>query len=684
MDQKAENAKDPLVLFMPSGRRGRFAQGTNVLEAARQLGVYVESVCGGRGICGRCQIEIQEGHFAKHGITSAADHLSPFGAKETRYAEKRDLLEGRRLSCSTTVQGDLVIDIPQDVQVNAQIVRKAADARLIDRNPAIQMCYVEVEEPDMHKPLGDLDRLKLALERDWGFSDIMIDQHLLPRVQAILRKGKWAVTAAIHKDMETARPSLIALYPGLKNEAYGIACDIGSTTIAMHLSSLLSGLTIASAGISNPQIRFGEDLMSRVSYVMMNPDGCEAMTKAVHNALNGLIEEVCAESGVDPQDILDAVFVGNPIMHHLFLGIDPTELGGAPFALAVSGAVHSWASDLDLALNMGTRVYMLPCIAGHVGADAAAATLSEGPHRQDEMMLLVDVGTNAEIILGNRDRVVAASSPTGPAFEGAEISCGQRAAPGAIERVRIDPQTLEPRVRVLGTEPWSDEPGFDLLTENTKVTGVCGSGIIEVVAEMYLAGIITEDGVINGELAEKSKRIIRDGRTYSYVLWEEDTTLTITQNDVRAIQLAKAALYAGIKLLMDKQGIAHVDRIGLAGAFGSFIDPKYAMVLGLVPDCDLDKVKAVGNAAGTGARMALLNRDYRREIEQTVTAIEKIETALEPKFQEHFVYAMALPNKVDPFPKLEKAVQLPPKTAPASTEERPARRRSREGRRQRS
>lgn len=684
MDQKAENAKDPLVLFMPSGRRGRFEKGTNVLEAARQLGVYVESVCGGRGICGRCQIEIQEGQFAKHGITSAAENISPFGAKETRYAEKRDLVDGRRLSCSSTIQGDLVIDIPRDVQVNAQIVRKAADTRLIDRNPAIQMCYVEVEEPDMHKPLGDLDRLKLALERDWGFSDIMIDQHLLPRVQGILRAGKWTATAAIHKDMETARPSLIALYPGLKNEAYGIACDIGSTTIAMHLSSLLSGLTIASAGTSNPQIRFGEDLMSRVSYVMMNPDGREAMTKAVHNALNGLIEEVCAESSVDPQDILDAVFVGNPIMHHLFLGIDPTELGGAPFALAVSGAVHSWAVDLDLALNLGTRVYMLPCIAGHVGADAAAATLSEGPHRQDEMMLLVDVGTNAEIILGNRQRVVAASSPTGPAFEGAEISCGQRAAPGAIERVRIDPQTLEPRVRVLGTEPWSDEPGFDLLTEKTKVTGVCGSGIIEVVAEMYLAGIITEDGVINGALAEKSKRIIEDGRTFSYVLWEGETKLTITQNDVRAIQLAKAALYAGIKLLMDKQNITHVERIGLAGAFGSFIDPKYAMVLGLIPDCDLEKVKAVGNAAGTGARMALLNRDYRREIEQTVTAIEKIETALEPKFQEHFVYAMALPNKVDAFPELEKVVKLPPKTAPAPTDDRPARRRSREGRRQRS
>ena len=681
MDQKADNGKDPLVLFMPSGRRGRFPKGTNVLEAARQLGVYVESVCGGRGICGRCQVEVQEGQFAKHGITSAADNISAFSPKEKRYAEKRELLEGRRLSCSSTVEGDLVFDIPQDVQVNAQIVRKAADTRLIERNPAIQMCYVEVEEPDMHKPLGDLDRLEQALERDWGFTDMMIDQHLMPKVQAILRAGNWAVTAAIHRDLETSRPSLIALYPGLKNEAYGIACDIGSTTIALHLCSLLSGLTIASAGASNPQIRFGEDLMSRVSYVMMNPDGREAMTKAVRNALNGLIEEVCAESGVDPQDILDTVFVGNPIMHHLFLGIDPTELGGAPFALAVSGAVHSWASDLNLALNQGARVYMLPCIAGHVGADAAAATLCEGPHRQDDIMLLVDVGTNAEIVLGNRERVVAASSPTGPAFEGAEISCGQRAAAGAIERVRIDPQTLEPSVRVIGNEHWSDEQGFDI--ETTKVTGICGSGIIEVIAEMFLAGIISEDGVIDGNLASRSDRIFQDGRTWSYILWEGETRLTITQNDVRAIQLAKAALYAGIKLLMEKLGITHVDRIGFAGAFGSFIDPKFAMVLGLIPDCDLDQVRAVGNAAGTGARMALLNRDYRREIERTVREIEKIETALEPKFQDHFVQAMAMPNKVDDFPELAKAVQLPAKKAPVETADGAPRRRSREGRRRR-
>jgi uncharacterized 2Fe-2S/4Fe-4S cluster protein (DUF4445 family) len=656
---------DALVLFMPSGKRGRFPVGTPVLDAARQLGVYVESVCGGRATCGRCQVTVQEGHFAKHGITSANDHLSPVGPKEERYDRVRGLPDGRRLSCSVQILGDLVIDVPQDTVINAQVVRKAADERVYERDPAIRMCYVEVEEPDMEKPLGDLDRLKAAIAADWHFDDIEVDFHLVPQVQQILRKGEWKVTAAIHRDHDSDRPRLIALYPGLKNEAYGIACDIGSTTIAMHLSSLLSGRTVASAGTSNPQIRFGEDLMSRVSYVMMNPDGRGAMTLAVREALNGLIDRVCEQGGVARSDILDSVFVGNPIMHHLFLGIDPTELGGAPFALAVSGAVHVKSSEIGLPMNEGTRTYLLPCIAGHVGADAAAATLAEGPHRQDEMMLMVDIGTNAEIVLGNSTRVVAASSPTGPAFEGAEISSGQRAAPGAIERIRIDAQTLEPRFRVIGVEQWSDEPGFEEAAATVGVTGICGSGIIEVIAEMFLAGIISEDGVVDGAMAERSPRIIANGRTFSYLVRDGAPRLMVTQNDVRAIQLAKAALYAGVKLLMDKQGVTEVDRIGLAGAFGTFIDPKYALVLGLVPDCDLAKVKAVGNAAGTGARMCLLNRGYRREIEETVKKIDKIETALEPKFQEHFVAAMALPNKVDTFPHLGAVVTLPERKAGA-------------------
>lgn len=643
---------------MPSGRRGNFAIGTPVLDAARSLGVYIESVCGGRAICGRCQVTPAFGAFAKHGIEAEPQNLSDPSSSELRYAAKRPLASDRRLSCSTKILGDIVIDVPSDVAMNQQMVRKKAEIREIARDTATRLYYVEVEEPSMDEPRGDLDRVLEALARDWQLRDLAIDFTMLARIQKILRKGEWKVTVAVHHD--DGQATLTAAWPGFHETLYGVAIDIGSTTIACHLTDLMSGETVASSGAANPQIRFGEDLMSRVSYVMMNEGGEVALTNAVRGAVSELIERVSAEAGIVPDDIVEGVFVANPVMHHLFLGIDPTELGGAPFALAASQALTLPARELDLkTMAHGARVYVLPCIAGHVGADAAAVALAEGPQNNDEIALIVDVGTNAEIILGTKARTFAASSPTGPAFEGAEISCGQRAAPGAIERVRIDRDTLEARVKVIGSELWSNEEGFAAETAAFGVTGLCGSGIIEVIAEMFLAGIITSDGIIRTELAETSDRVVMEGRTASYRLWDGSVEMRITQADVRAIQLAKAALYAGCRLLMDKMGVDTVDRIKLAGAFGNYIDPKYAMVLGLVPDCNLANVAAVGNAAGTGARMALLNRGHRRDVEALVKRIEKIEAALEPRFQEHFVYAMALPNKVEPFPELAKAVELP-------------------------
>ena len=451
--------------------------------------------------------------------------------------------------------------------------------------------------------------------------------------------------------------SRLAVWPGFRDKVYGAAVDVGSTTIAAHLCDLTSGEVIASAGAMNPQIRFGEDLMSRVSYVMMHPGGEREMTAAVRTAVRELLHEAAAQGGVSPEDILDVTLVGNPIMHHLLLGLNPVELGQAPFALAVDRAVGIPASALDLRLHPGARAYVLPCVAGHVGADTVGVVLSEAPYLRDELSLVVDVGTNAEIVLGNRERMLAASSPTGPAFEGAQISCGQRAAPGAIDRVRIDTATLEPRLRVIGNDAWSDAPEFAA----AEVTGICDSGIIEVVAEMYLAGIIYEDGVIRAEGAQRSDRVVEDGRTFAYVLHRGDIEVRVTQNDVRAIQLAKAALYAGVRLLMDRLGVDRVDRIRLAGAFGSHIDVKFAMVLGLVPDCALEHVTSAGNAAGTGARIALLDRSARPEIERTVCQIEKIETAVEPRFQTHFIEAMAIPHKTAAYPELAKAVELPPR-----------------------
>lgn len=651
------SAKGALVVFTPSGRRGRFPVGTPVLQAARSLGVDIDSVCGGRGICGRCQVLLSEGEFSKHGLVSRAEHLSPVGAVEQAYCSTQTLEPGRRLSCSTQVLGDVVIDVPSSSQVHKQVVRKEAEAHDVELDPLIRLHFVEVQQPDMHDPSGDLRRLEDALEFEWRLTDLACDVIVLQQLQAALRQGGWKVTVAVH-----AGRQIVAVWPGFREHVYGLAIDVGSTTIAAHLCHLASGEVVASAGIMNPQIRFGEDLMSRVSYVMMNPGGEKEMTAAVRAALNELAQDVSAQAGIVPQDILEATFVGNPIMHHLLLGINPVELGGAPFALATDRAITLWAVEIDFAIHRNARIYVLPCIAGHVGADTAGVILAERPDLSDKITLLVDVGTNAEIVLGNNQRLLACSSPTGPAFEGAQISCGQRAAPGAIERVRVDPQTLEPRFKVIGCELWSDDPGFADAVADIGVTGVCGSGIIEVLAEMYLAGIIRHDGTIYGELAARSPRIQADGRTFSYELYPATASrpaLKVMQNDVRAIQLGKAALYAGVRLLMERMGIAKVDRIRLAGAFGSHIDVKYAMVLGMIPDCELDQVSSAGNAAGTGARIALLDQRSRAEIEQLVRRVEKIETAVEPRFQEFFVEAMAIPHLNAPFENLRKVVTLP-------------------------
>ncbi|MFG6563446.1 ASKHA domain-containing protein [Sulfitobacter sp. 1A13421] len=660
-------SSDPLVIFTPSGKRGRFPTGTPVLTAARQLGVDLDSVCGGRGICSKCQVSPGYGQFSKHGVTVAPDALSPWNAVEERYDEKRGLKEGRRLGCQATVQGDVVIDVPPESQVHKQVVRKRAEAREIVLNPSVKLFYVEVTEPDMHEPSGDLERLRAALAEQWELEKVTADLHILQMMQPVLRKGDWKVTVAVHLGDQENAARIMNIWPGYyEGTVYGLAVDLGSTTIAAHLCDLQTGEVMASSGVMNPQIRFGEDLMSRVSYSMMNPDGAQEMTRAVREGMATLFNQIAAEGNVAPDLIVDAVFVCNPVMHHLLLGIDPFELGQAPFALATSGALRLRAEDLDLNIHPSARVYLLPCIAGHVGADAAAVALSEAPEKSDELMLVVDVGTNAEILLGNKEKVLACSSPTGPAFEGAQISSGQRAAPGAIERVEIDPETKVARFKVIGCDLWSDEDGFEEAVESTGVTGICGSGIIEMVAEMRIHGIVDAPGLIGSAAQTGSASVFADGRTNSYLVYDGTEKggpkITVTNRDIREIQMAKAALYSGARLLMDKFGVDKVDRVVLAGAFGAHISPKHAMVLGMIPDAPLDKVTSAGNAAGTGARIALLNTEARAEIEATVGAIHKIETAVEPRFQEHFVNASAIPNAVEPFPILNSLVALPEMT----------------------
>jgi len=669
-------SEENLVVFTPSGLRGEFKDGMTVLDAARQLGVDLDSVCGGRGICGRCQVQPMFGEFAKHGISSEQSALSPSGGKESSYKGRRPLGETNRLGCSAVIHGDVVIDVPEESQVHRQVIRKDIDLGEITLDPVFKLCLIELDADGA----SDLEvKILEALTNQWGLENLTLDIETILTGHDHLDDLK-TLTVGI-RDME----KVVSIWPGLQERVLGVGVDVGSTTIAGHLCDLTSGTVLATAGVMNPQIRFGEDLMSRVSYAMMNPGGEVEMTEAVREALDSLIQELCEESGAQKEEVLEITIVGNPVMHHLFLGLDPIPLGQAPFVLGLKDAADFSAHELDLSCHPASRVHVLPCIAGHVGADTAAVVLATRlqDYEQDEVIAVVDVGTNAEIVLSGRNRILAASSPTGPAFEGAQISAGQRATPGAIERVRIDPENGEPRIKVLGVDKWSNEEGFAEAISTTGVTGICGSGIIEVVAEMYLAGLISEDGIIGGPESLASPRLQPNERTVQYLLYEsdeEESSIFITQNDIRAIQLAKAALYAGIRLLMDHLEIEKVDHIHLAGAFGSHIDTVHATVLGLIPDCNQNQVKAVGNAAGTGAVIALLSGQARKEIQGVVDEIEKVETATEPDFQKHFVEAMAIPHLSAEYPELSKVVTLPEREMKSSENQSPRRRRNRSAR----
>ena len=668
----------PQLVLMPSGRRGRVDAGASLLEAARGLGVEIESICGGRQTCGKCQVSDEAGHFAKHGIDSDESRLSPAGETEREYCQAHGI-HGRRLACAAQVVGDVLINVPEESQARKQIIAKAATDRVIAIDPAVRQVYVEVAPAGIDDSRGDWQRLQAALAEAWKITDLTIDPEPLRSLQRALRKGRWAVTVTLWQDRVVQR-----VEPGYAEGIHGLAVDIGTTTVVAHLCDLRTGAVLATESMMNPQVRYGEDLMSRVSYGMSEPQGVERMHRAIVRAVNELAEKATQRAGLTPAAILDAVLVGNTVMHHLLLGLDPVELGGTPFALATSEAVDRRARDLGLDFHPSARVHLLPCIAGHVGADHVAVLLAESPHLQDEQMLVIDVGTNAEMSLGDRRRLLCASSPTGPAFEGAQITHGQRAAPGAIERVRIDPVSLEPRIRVIGHEAWIEGSEPEALAPEARATGICGSGIIEVVAELFLAGVLRPDGRVDEAASARSPRVRFAGRSGEYVLVSAEQSATgaaivVTQSDVRAIQLAKAALYAGVKLLMARHGAARVDRIVLAGAFGSYIDPQHAMILGMIPDCALDRVHAVGNAAGDGARIALLNLGQRFEAARLAHWVQHVQTATDPSFQDEFVGAIALPHATDAFPHLDDV--LPPKTTNSRP---PVAGRTRTGRRPRS
>jgi uncharacterized 2Fe-2S/4Fe-4S cluster protein (DUF4445 family) len=633
------------VVFQPSGVRGKVKDGSTVLDAARQLGAGLESVCGGKGTCGKCRIKIETGYFPKYGINSNINSTQTKESANAKLLSRTTINQGYRLACQTRVHGDIVVFIPEESRKAQQVVRKEANTRGIKLKPAVKKYYIELTPATLKDPLGDYERVKAELEEKYRLKDLTIDYQVLLSLQGSVRRGEWKVTISVWQDRE-----IIGVESGKIAGGYGLAVDIGTTTVAGYLCDLTTGEVMATSAIMNPQVTYGEDVMSRISHAARSKTGLKQLNRLIINGLNQVAAQATAAAGIKRKDIIDMAVVGNTCMHHLFLNIDPRHLGRAPFTPTIHHSVDVKARDLGLRIAPGAYVHVLPNEAGFVGADNVGVLIAEEPYNQDEMLLIIDIGTNGELLLGNRKKLLSTSCATGPAFEGAEIRHGMRAAAGAIEKVRIDPKTKDVQFKVIGNESWNTE------AKNIGARGICGSGIFDMAAQLFLAGIINKSGRFNNSV--KSPRLRRtNGEPEFVIAWAKETAINhnivICQRDIRAIQLAKGAMYAGARLLMNRLGINKVDKVILAGAFGSYIDKESAAVIGLFPDCDLANVYAVGNAAGDGARMALLNTAKRKEADIVAKQVQYVELTVEPDFNNAFTRAMIFPHAVDRFPHLK-------------------------------
>lgn len=649
--------KKHMVIFQPAGRRGEVEEDKTLLEAARDLGVDLESICGGKKTCGKCKVRIDEGYFEKDAIDSRMSHLSQLIEDEKKFIKPEDG-PNIRLACTAEIQGDVKIFVPEKSRAGKQVVRKTATERAIALNPAVKKYHIELTPPTLHDiTVGDSERVTEALKEKYGLNITTIDFPVLRKLQDTLREGKWEITVSVWIGRE-----IVKVEPGFVEDTYGIAVDVGTTTVVGYLCDLTTGRILSTESMMNPQVPYGEDVMSRITFAMMNTDGLEKMQRVIIDGLNQIITTAVEslEYGgkkCGTEDIVDMTIVFNTAMHHIFLGFNPEYIGKAPFIPAVQKALNIKARDMGIKINGSSYIHVLPIEAGFVGADNVGVLIAEEPYNQDSMELIIDIGTNGELLLGNRDRIYSTSCATGPAYEGAQIKFGMRAAPGAIERVKIDPDTREVMFKVIGKTDWHAH------LEKVDAKGICGSGIIDAVAEMFRAGVIMKNGNFNSNLNTPRFRRDSEGKAEFVIAWADETSvgtdITITLGDIRAIQLAKAALYAGAKLLMNKLGIKKIDKVILAGAFGSYIDKESAMIMGMFPDCDIKNVYAVGNAAGDGARIALLNIDKRDEAERKAREVNFVEIAVDPNFQKEFVQAMHFPHMKDTFPNLKDLLERP-------------------------
>ena len=676
--------KQYMVIFQPSARRGLVDAGINLIEASRQLGVDIEALCGEKKVCGKCKVRIEEGYYEKFGITSTRSNCSAWQEEEEKFFSAAQKEEGYRLACVAKVEGDLLVFVPEEARAGKQVVSKAARDIHIDHNPAVKQYYVEVVPPTFEEPAGDFERISAELLRNFGLRDLNIDWHTLRKLPKRQREGNWGVTVAVWMDKEIVR-----VLPGKQIDSYGVAIDVGTTTIAAYLCNLRTMEVIKTVSMMNPQCKYGEDVMARITYHMSNPGGLEKMSDDLIEGLNRLVVEACDSThppkkrkkkkdddeiieapdvkdskdedkvylNLMPNDIVDLTLVCNTAMHHIFLKLDPEFVGLAPFPPVIHRSLDIKARDLGIKINDSAYIHILPNEAGFVGADNVGVLIAEEPYKHNQIQLLIDIGTNGELVLGNNKKLISCSCATGPALEGAQLSYGMRAAPGAIERIHIDPETHDVDYKVIGRDAWLkySKP------EDMKTKGICGSGILDVLAELYSSGVIMKSGRFTKKQKSDRYRVNPDTKQPEFVIaWAKETSIgkdvVITQKDIRQIQLGKGALYTGCKLMMRRMGLEKVDVIKIAGAFGTHVDKTKALIMGLFPDCDLENVLSVGNAAGDGARAALLNREKRNEANWVSRNVEYIELTVESDFQQQFMESMQIPHMKDSFPHLEGVV----------------------------
>jgi len=646
------------VIFQPSGRIGKVPKGTTIIEACRLLGVGIEAICGGHHVCGKCKVRIETGRIREYRIESKLENAGPWQKIESEHITPEERAAGFRLGCTATVRGDLLIYVPEESRPGKQLVSKTARPIPINHDPAVKTYCLQLPKATLADPTGDFERLSRALEVKCGLTGLSIDLLTLRSLGGALRAGKWEVTISVWMDRE-----IIRIRPGKTGPSYGLAVDIGTTTIAGYLCDLDTMEVVETASMMNPQIQYGEDVISRINYCFNDHEALHRISDTMIDGLNTLIEQAVTEASrhtdrrISPEDIEDVAVCGNTCMHHLLLQLDPEPLGSVPFTPVNHSGLNIKAHDLGLRVNPSANVYILPNIAGFVGGDTVGVILAEEPQKSEDTVLIIDIGTNGELVIGNRERMVCCtcSCATGPALEGAQIEFGVRAAPGAIERVKISPETHEVDYKVVGRDAWLSYSK----PEEMRTRGICGSAALDALAELFKAGIVAGSGAFNPEVeTERLRKNSETGRKEFVLAWTAETVIgkdvVITQNDIRQIQLAKAAIYAGCKLMLRRMNLQRPDRIKIAGAFGNHIDLTLAPVLGLFPDCPPERVSSIGNAAGDGCRMALLDRKKRKEADRIALRVEYFELTLMEDFQQNFIDAIHIPHMTDEFPHLKR------------------------------